>query len=131
MRLDPAASAAAVDRAIGGPLGLSVDEAAWGIHSVANANMERAMRIVSLERGRDPRKYALVAFGGAGPLHAGRLARALHIPRVIVPRAAGVGSALGLLVAAHKVDAAVTRIVQLGARSEEHTSALQSLMRTS
>src|SRR3546814_16953879 len=85
--------------------------------------MERAMRIVSLERGRDPRKYALVAFGGAGPLHAGRLARALHIPRVIVPRAAGVGSALGLLVADHKVDAAVTRIVQLGAgvapRSEE------------
>src|SRR3546814_841257 len=77
--------------------------------------MEVAVRIVSLERGRDPRKYGLVAVGRAGPLHAGRLARALPIPRVIVPRAAGVGSALGLLVADHKVDAAVTRIVQLGA----------------
>ena len=113
MRLDVAAAEKAVAEAIGAPLGLSTDEAAWGIHSVANANMERAMRIVSLERGRDPRKYALVAFGGAGPLHACRLARALHIPRVIVPRAAGVGSALGLLVADHKIDAAVTRIMPL------------------
>lgn len=113
MGLDVDAAAEAVASTIGKPLGLTVDEAAWGIHSVANANMERAMRIVSIERGRDPRKYAMVAFGGAGPLHACRLARAMHIPRVIVPRAAGVGSAIGLLVADHKVDAAVTRILQL------------------
>ncbi len=115
MKLDVEAAAKAVDDTIGNQLGLTTDEAAWGIHSVANANMERAMRIVSLERGRDPRKYAMVAFGGAGPLHACRLARALHVPRVIVPRAAGVGSAVGLLVADHKVDATVTRILALSA----------------
>ena len=95
MDLDVTAAAAAVARVVGDRLGLTTETAAWGIHSVANANMERAMRIVSLERGRDPRNYAMVAFGGAGPLHACRLARALHVPRVIVPRAAGVGSALG------------------------------------
>jgi len=113
MRLDVEAARKAVHDAIGAPLRLGADEAAWGIHSVANANMERAMRIVSLERGRDPRQYALVAFGGAGPLHACRLAHALHIPRVIVPYAAGVGSAIGLLVADHKVDAAMTRVTLL------------------
>jgi len=113
MSLDVGGAREAIHSAIGAPLGLGVDEAAWGVHSVANANMERAMRIVSLERGRDPRHYALVAFGGAGPLHACRLAHALHIPRVIVPYAAGVGSAIGLLVADHKVDAAITRVTPL------------------
>jgi N-methylhydantoinase A len=119
MRLDLASAAAGIERDIGAPLGLPLHQAAWGIHSVANANMERAMRIVSIERGRDPRRYALVAFGGAGPLHACRLARALEIPRVIVPRGAGVGSALGLLVAERKFDIALTRIVRLdGARRD-------------
>ena len=80
MRLDAQAAADAIARQIGEPLGLDAGEAAWGIHSMANANMERAMRIVSVERGRDPRKYALVAFGGAGPLHAARLARTLGHP---------------------------------------------------
>lgn len=90
MGLDRAVAAEAIGRDIARPLGLSVEQAAWGVHSVANANMERAMRIVSIERGRDPRRYALVAFGGAGPLHACRLARALEVPRVIFPRGAGV-----------------------------------------
>src|SRR5262249_23225456 len=112
-RLDVNAAKAVVESDIATPLGISTEEAAWGIHAVANANMERAMRIVSLERGRDPRRYALVAFGGAGPLHACRLARALHIPCVIVPRGAGVGSAIGLLVADHQVDATITRILRL------------------
>jgi N-methylhydantoinase A len=106
-------AAEVIERDIGRPLDLTVEEAAWGIHSVANANMERAMRIVSIERGRDPRNYTMVAFGGAGPLHATRLARALEIPRVIVPRGAGVGSALGLLVAKQKVDVAITRVLRL------------------
>jgi N-methylhydantoinase A len=112
-RLDLNAASEVVESDIATPLGISTEEAAWGIHAVANANMERAMRIVSLERGRDPRRYALVAFGGAGPLHACRLARALHIPCVIVPRGAGVGSAIGLLVADHQVDATITRILRL------------------
>lgn len=112
-RLDVAAARKVVEADIATPLGISTEEAAWGIHAVANANMERAMRIVSLERGRDPRRYALVAFGGAGPVHACRLARALHIPCVIVPRGAGAGSAIGLLVADHQVDASITRILRL------------------
>jgi N-methylhydantoinase A len=113
MRLLREAAARVIARDIGEPLGLSLEAAAWGIHQIANANMERAMRIVSIERGRDPRRYALVAFGGAGPLHACRMARALAIPRVIVPRGAGVGSALGLLVADKKVDLALTRVLRL------------------
>jgi N-methylhydantoinase A len=119
MALDRAAAAAGIDAAIAKPLGLPLAGAAWGIHSIANSNMERAMRVISIERGRDPRQYVLVAFGGAGPLHACRLARALAIPTVVVPFAAGVGSAIGLLVAQHKVDAGATRVVKLdgGAQS--------------
>jgi N-methylhydantoinase A len=113
MGLDAQAAAAGIAAEIARPLGLSVQEAAWGIHSVANANMEQAMRIVSIERGRDPRRYAMVAFGGAGPLHACRLARAMSVPKVIVPRGAGVGSALGLLVADRKLDLGLTRVVRL------------------
>jgi len=98
------------------------------VHSIANANMERAMRIVSIERGRDPRRYALVAFGGAGPLHACRLARAMEIPRVIVPRGAGVGSALGLLVADKKVDQGMTRVVQLNVTAPEAIADLFAIL---
>jgi N-methylhydantoinase A len=118
MHLEENDAAQAIVRDVGKPLGLSLEEAAWGIHSVANANMERAMRIVSIERGRDPRRYAMVAFGGAGPLHACRLARAMEVPRVIVPRGAGVGSALGLLVADQKVDMGLTRVVKLSGQSQ-------------
>jgi N-methylhydantoinase A len=117
MGLDQAGALAGIERDIARPLGLTAMNAAWGIHSIANANMERAMRIISVERGRDPRRHALVAFGGAGPLHACRLARALGIPRVIVPRGAGVGSALGLLYADHKVDIGVTRLLRLNQAS--------------
>ncbi|AUX10036.1 N-methylhydantoinase A [Halalkaliarchaeum desulfuricum] len=88
----------AVDEHVAEPLGLSTREAAQGILDVANANMERALRVVSVERGHDPRDFGLVAFGGAGPLHAASLAAELDVPRVIVPRTAGVLSALGLLV---------------------------------
>ena len=87
-----------VRREIADPLGMSVREAAQGILDVANANMERALRVVSVERGHDPREFGLVAYGGAGPLHACRLAAELDVPRVLVPGAAGVLSALGLLI---------------------------------
>ncbi|WP_409348457.1 hydantoinase/oxoprolinase family protein [Natronorarus salvus] len=89
---------AAVEEHVANPLGLSTTAAAQGILDVANSNMERALRVVSVERGHDPRDFGLVAFGGAGPLHATALARELDIPRVFVPRTAGVLSALGLLV---------------------------------
>ena len=80
-------------------LKLSVDALAEGIVRVANANMERAIRVVSVERGHDPRAFSLVAFGGAGGMHACEIARALDIPTVVVPRHAGVLSALGMLAA--------------------------------
>ena len=113
MSLDRAAAEEGIRRAIAEPLDLSVGEAAWGIHAVANANMERAMRVVSVERGRDPRGYTLVAFGGAGPVHATRLVRSLGIPEIIVPHGAGVGSAVGLLEADNRIDAALTRVVRI------------------
>lgn len=78
-------------------LGSSVEETALGIIRVVNANMEAAMRVISVERGIDPGDFTLVAFGGAGPLHACELAEALHIPRVLVPTVPGVLSALGML----------------------------------
>lgn len=84
-------------RALGERLGLSPIEAAAGVIRVANAAMERAIRVVSVEKGYDPREFALVAFGGAGPLHACELAASLSIPTVLVPRNPGILSALGML----------------------------------
>jgi N-methylhydantoinase A len=121
-RLDPAAFlpadleadeddvAAAVERHLADPLGVTVREAAQGVLDVANANTERALRVVSVERGYDPREFGLVAFGGAGPLHATRLASALEIPRVVVPRTAGVLSALGLLISDTLYDYSTSRV---------------------
>ena len=80
-------------------LSLPLDAAAWGVIRVANSNMERAIRTISIERGYDPRDFTLVAFGGAGPLHACELAAALCIPRVFIPPHPGVLSALGMVLA--------------------------------
>ena len=78
---------------------VSITEAAQGVISVVNTNMERALRSISVERGYDPRDFALLPFGGAGGLHAVDLASALRIPRVIVPTAAGALSAIGVVTA--------------------------------
>jgi N-methylhydantoinase A len=82
----------------------SSETAAWGVIQVANANMERAIRKISVERGYDPRRFTLVPFGGAGPLHACELAANIQIPRILVPAVPGVLSALGMLVAAPTKD---------------------------
>ncbi len=124
MGLDRAAAEAALLEHVAEPLGLSVEEAAWGIHLVATGNMEHALRVVSVERGRDPRRYALVAFGGAGPLHASRMARTLGVRRVVVPKAAGVGSAVGMLAAESRLDASVTRLVRLDDAAPEEITAI-------
>jgi N-methylhydantoinase A len=113
MALDKDAAGRGIMRDIGTPLDLELGAAAWGIHLVATMNMENALRIVSVEQGRDPRRYAMIAFGGAGPLHAARLARAVGIPEVIVPFGAGVGSAIGLLQAAPRIDVSTTRVMEL------------------
>lgn len=98
MHLDPPRSEAAVAR-IASALGLKLADAAAAIIRVANSNMERAIRAVSVERGEDPRDFPLVAFGGSGGLHACELADDLGVTTVIVPRLAGALSALGMLLA--------------------------------
>jgi len=105
----------AVETHVADDLGVDVETAAQGILDVANATMERALRVVSVERGYDPREFGLVAFGGAGPLHAPRLAAELDIPRVIVPRTAGVLSALGLLISDTLYDHSTSRVRRLDA----------------
>jgi N-methylhydantoinase A/oxoprolinase/acetone carboxylase beta subunit len=99
MALDPARAEQAVTRFVAEPLNLSLVDAAWGIHAVVNENMARAARTHIIERNRDPRQFALVAFGGAGPAHAATVAQILGISTVIVPFGAGVASAIGALVA--------------------------------
>jgi N-methylhydantoinase A len=98
MALDPAAARRAL-AAVARPLGLSIEETARGILEVVNATMMRAIKVISIQRGFDLREYCLVAFGGAGGLHAVELARGLRIPRVLVPARSGILSALGLLLA--------------------------------
>ncbi len=89
----------AVREQIAGPLGLNLLEAAYGIHLLANSNMMRAVRSVSTERGRDVRQFALIAFGGSGPLHACEMGRALEMREAIIPPYPGLFSAFGLLAA--------------------------------
>ena len=99
MKLDRDAAAEAIERRIGRPLGLSTERAAWAIHRVANEEMANAFRIHAMEQGRDAARYSLLAFGGAGPVHAYGVARILRSPTVLCPAFAGVASALGFLVA--------------------------------
>ena len=103
---------AAIDR-LGAALGMDAMATAQGIISVVTANMARAIRVISVQRGHDPRDYALVAFGGAGPLHAARLAAELDIKRVLVPRNPGILCAMGLLLADLRADFATTRLLPL------------------
>ena len=99
LRMDAARAWRAIEEQVAAPLGLSVLQAAQGIHRIANATMQRAIRSVSIERGRDPRDFTLVAFGGSGPVHAAGLAADLDVGRVVVPPHPGLFSALGLLAA--------------------------------
>ncbi len=99
LRLDSPAARAAIARHLAAPLGYGVEQAAWGMLRIASANMMRAIRAVSVERGRDPRQAALLAFGGNGPLFAAWIAAELGISRIIIPPMPGVFSAFGLLVA--------------------------------
>lgn len=99
MKLDKEQAEKAIMEKIARPLGLGLLEAADGIIRVVNADMEQGVRAVSAEKGYDPREFVLFAFGGAGPVHAARLALALSIPKVMSPLAPGVTSALGLLLA--------------------------------
>ena len=110
LTLDVAAARSAIQEKIAIPLGLDLHRAAHGILQIVNYNMMGAIRNVSVERGHDPRHFALVAFGGAGPMHAIGVARLLDMTTVIAPPSPGVASAYGLLVADFKNDYARTSI---------------------
>ncbi|MGB9834952.1 MAG: hydantoinase/oxoprolinase family protein, partial [bacterium] len=97
-----------IEKEIAKPLNLSLDDAAYGVHRIVNENMADALRVVSVERGYDPREFVLVAAGGAGPIHASRLAKEVGIPKVIVPRTASVFCALGMLESDLKHDYVMT-----------------------
>jgi N-methylhydantoinase A len=110
LRLDPEAAARAIETRIGRPLGLDRARAARGILEIIDNNMVGAIRVVSVERGHDPRDFVLLPFGGAGPLHGTSLARLLGIKTILVPPSPGVLSALGLLVASVRSEFARTAL---------------------
>lgn len=111
LSLDPKAAERTVETRVAKPLGLTLEAAALGIHRVVNAQMAEGIRLVSIQRGFDPRDFALVALGGAGPLHAAALAEELGIRTILVPRYPGVLSAAGLLAAPveHEMSASFAR----------------------
>src|SRR5262249_13782723 len=96
-------------------LDIGVMETAQGILAVVTANMAKAIRVISVQRGHDPRDYTLMAFGGAGPLHAARLAKELDIARILVPPRPGILCAMGLLLTDLRADFATTRLLPLEA----------------
>lgn len=113
-KLDVEAARAAIRRHIAEPLGMGVERAARGILAIVDNNMVGAIRVVSVERGHDPRDFSLLPFGGAGPLHGGALARLLGMPKIIVPPGPGVLSALGLLVSNLKAEFTRTCLQKAG-----------------
>jgi N-methylhydantoinase A len=113
MRLDRDRAEEAIRKQVAEPLGVDLTRAAWGIHHVVNENMANAARIHLVERGRDQRRYSLIAFGGAGPVHAYRVAEKLKLRQIISPPAAGVTSAFGFLVAPMAFDFVQTYLTTL------------------
>jgi N-methylhydantoinase A len=122
------AAAAAIERQLALPLGLNLLEVAYGITQVANSAMTRVLRAVTTERGRDPRGFTLLAFGGAGPIHAAALAENMKISRVMVPLYPGLFSALGLLLADYRHDYIAAIAAPLGSiRTDEIMARYQQL----
>ena len=121
--LSVSGATAALDT-VGGPLGLDAGQAALAIHEIANANMAAAIRMVTVQRGIDPRDFTLVGFGGAGPLHVARLAAMFAIRTVVVPWGAGVASAIGLIGSDPTVEVVQTRLLALDATHDGTIRAL-------
>jgi N-methylhydantoinase A len=113
MRLDAERSRAAIDAEVARPLGMPIDEAAEGIVRIIDVKMQEAIKAISTMRGHDLRDFVLLAFGGAGPLHAGRIARDLGMAGVMVPFYPGVFSAIGLMMSDVKHDYVQSRIAPL------------------
>lgn len=113
LKLNKAKARALLEEKVARPLGLSVEEAAEGILKIINVKMEEAIKAVSSQRGYDIRDFTLVAFGGAGPMHAGRMVLDLGIPTLLVPLTPGVNSALGLLMSDVKHDYVRSKLAPL------------------
>ncbi len=114
MGLDVEAAKHAIDKKVSGPLKMSVAEGAFGIATISDTNMSLSVRAVSVNKGVDPRETAMIAFGGAGPLHAVSIARQIFIPRVVIPKLPGTFSALGMLMASWRQDFVRTLVGRLG-----------------
>src|SRR5437867_6241127 len=130
MRLDVDAAKQAVEATVARPMGLTLTDAAWGIHRVVNENMAGAARVHGIERGKDLRAYPRFAFGGAGPGHAWHVGRILKVPRVLVPVGAGALSAYGLLAAPLAFDFVRTATQRLDAADWTQINALFGEMET-
>jgi N-methylhydantoinase A len=115
MKLDRAAAEAALVAGVGARHGLSALDAAAAVHEMVNESMAMAARIHAVEHGEDPRAFTLVAFGGAGPVHAWRIASILRMAKVVVPVGAGVMSAIGLLVATPAIELSASHTGKLDA----------------
>ncbi|WP_312924820.1 hydantoinase/oxoprolinase family protein [Thermocatellispora tengchongensis] len=110
LRLHPELAEKAIDRHLAGPLGVGRAEAAHAVHEIVTASMASAVHVVTVQRGIDPRGFALVAFGGAGPMHAAGVAARFGIGTVVIPAHCGVASAAGLLSGALSTDRVLTRL---------------------
>ena len=115
IKLSPDKAGAAVDKAVGTPLGLKRLDAAFGVSEIVEENMANAARVHAVERGKELQNRTMIAFGGAAPIHAARLAEKLGINRIMVPSGAGVGSAVGFLMAPVAYEVVRSRYVQLDA----------------
>ena len=124
MKLDVKAAERAIELKLCGPTRLGVKEAALGIVQIADAAMSLAVRAVSVKKGVDPRETAMIAFGGAGPLHAVAIAREIFIPRVIIPKVPGTFSALGMLMASWRQDFVRTLYGLLGSLDAKQVEAV-------
>ncbi len=135
--LDLGKSRRVIDAKIARPLKLGLLRAALGIHAIVNNNMAQTLRLVSIKRGHDPRDFTLIAFGGAGPLNAGRLAEAASIRKILIPPAPGVLSAMGLMLApiqheamaSFEVAAAEANLASLRARFAELDESCRARLR--
>ncbi|HEV8297952.1 MAG TPA: hydantoinase/oxoprolinase family protein [Acidimicrobiales bacterium] len=122
--LDTDAAVDAIRRTVAGPLGTPLLDAAFAIHDIANADMAAAIHVVTVQRGIDPRNFALVATGGAAPMHVCRIAERFDIARVVVPPHAGVGSCIGLASTDLLTERSKTRLMELAAADLDQLNAL-------
>ena len=128
MKLDVSLAREVMKKKVADPLGITIEEAAMGINQVVTENMATATRVHIAERGKDPRRYSLMAFGGAGPIHAFRIAEILKIRTIICPPAAGTASALGLLVTPIALDFARSYVSRLDSLNWDHVNTIYEEM---